>query len=207
MSTDAYSQVEKLVSGIRNAKYDDMVKQLEELIDSHLWKNYTTASGVTFTFRTHEFDYFLAAMGLDPDLIKHAYDAASGRLEGMHAKQIRLADITGRGEPITPAQRRPRKEIAAAYADEPSGAAQRIVAYGKVVTAGVSSVARDPERREKFKAGIKVSRYASGARSWDVHVRADQNLAQAIALKLLRDDELWPQVLGILRTQERPQGS
>lgn len=182
-----------------------MVRQLEELIDSQLWQDYTTTTGIRFTFRTHEFDYFLAAMSLDPDLIKHAYDAASGRLEGMHAKQIRLADITGRGEPITPDQRRSRKEIAAAYADEPSGASQRIVAYGKVVTTGVSSVARDPERREKFMAGIKVSRYAAGARSWDVHVKADQDLAQAIALKLLRDEELWPKVLEILRAQEGPQ--
>ena len=83
-------QVEKLVSGIRNAKYDDMVRHLEELIDSGLWQDYTTESGTRFQFRSHEFDYFLAAMGLDPALIKHAYDAASGRLEGMHAKQIRL---------------------------------------------------------------------------------------------------------------------
>ncbi len=87
MSTSTYSRVEKLVSGIRNAKYDDMVRQLEELIDSQLWQDYTTTTGIRFTFRTHELDYFLAAMSLDPDLIKHAYDAASGRLEGMHAKQ------------------------------------------------------------------------------------------------------------------------
>ena len=137
MSGEAYRQVEKLVSGIRNAKYDDMVRHLEELIDSGLWQDYTTENGTRFMFRSHELDYFLAAMSLDPELIKHAYEAASGRLEGMHAKQIRLADLTGRGEPANAAQRRSRKEVMAAYADEPSGTAGRIRVYGRVVTAGI----------------------------------------------------------------------
>jgi hypothetical protein len=198
---DAYRQVEKLVSGIRNAKYDDMVRQLEELIDGGLWQNYTTEVGTRFQFRSHELDYFLAAMRLDPELIKHAYDAASGRLESMHAKQIRLADITGRGEPTTGDQRRSRKEVVAAYADEPSGTGARIRAYGRVVTAGISRVARDPERREQFKAGAKVSRYSDGTSSWDVHAGSGQRLDQAIALKLLRDAELWPGVFKLLSAQ------
>jgi hypothetical protein len=198
---EAYRRVEKLVSGIRNAKYDDMVRQLEELIDSDLWQDYTTEGGDRFQFRSHEFDYFLAAMGLDPELIKHAYDAASGRLEGMHAKQIRLADITGRGQATTEGQRRSRKEVTAAYVNEPSGTAARIRAYGRVVTAGISTVARDPERREQFKAGAKVSRYSRGASSWHVHAGTGQRLDQAIALKLLREPELWPEVLKLLRAQ------
>jgi hypothetical protein len=202
---EAYRQVEKLVSGIRNAKYDDMVRHLEELVDSGLWQDYTTEAGTRFQFRSHEFDYFLAAMGLDPELIKHAYDAASGRLQDMHAKQIRLADITGRGEPTAEDQRRSRKEIVTAYADEPSGTGERIRAYGRVVTAGISNVARDPERREQFKAGAKVSRYSSGASSWHVHVAPGQRLDQAIALKLLRDAELWPDVFKLLRAQHDQQ--
>jgi hypothetical protein len=203
---EAYRQVEKLVSGIRNARYDDMVRHLEELIDSGLWQDYTTESGTRFQFRSHEFDYFLAAMGLDPELIKHAYDAASGRLEDMHAKQIRLADITGRGEPTAEDQRRSRKEIMVAYGGEPSGTGGRIRAYGKVVTAGISNVARDPERREQFKAGAKVSRSSRGAGSWHVHVGPGQRLDQAIALKLLRDAELWPGVFELLRAQHDYQG-
>jgi hypothetical protein len=201
MNGDTYRQVEKLVSGIRNAKYDDMVRHLEELIDSGLWQDYTTANGTRFQFRSHELDYFLAAMGLDPELIKHAYDAASGRIEGMHAKQIRLADITGRGEPTSTAQRRSRKEVMAAYADEPSGTGSRIRAYGRVVTTGISRVARDPERREQFKAGLKVSRNPRGASSWHVHVAPGQRLDQAIALKLLRDQDLWPGVYKLLSAQ------
>ena len=201
MNEEAYRQVEKLVSGIRNAKYDDMVRQLEELIDGGQWQDYTTEDGTRFQFRSHELDYFLAAMSLDPELIKHAYDAASGRLESMHAKQLRLADITGRGQPTTSAQRRSRKEVVAAYADEPSGTGGRIQVYGKVVTAGISKVARDPERREQFKAGAKVSRYSRGACSWHVHAGPGQRLDQAIALKLLRDAELWPGVLKLLRAQ------
>jgi hypothetical protein len=200
---EAYRQVEKLVSGIRNAKYDDMVRHLEELIDSGLWQDYTAESGTRFQFRSHEFDYFLAAMGLDPELIKHAYDAASGRLGGMHAKQIRLADITGRGKPATEDQRRSRKEIMAAYADEPSGTGARIRTYGRVVTAGISKVARDPERREQFKAGVKVSRYPQGVSSWQVHVGPGQSLEHAIVLKLLRDAELWPQVFKLLSAQHQ----
>ena len=202
MSGEAYRQVEKLVSGIRNAKYDDMVRHLEELIDSGLWQDYTTQDGIRFQFRSHELDYFLAAMSLDPELIKHAYDAASGRLEGMHSKQIRLADITGRGEATAPGQRRSRREVMTAYADEPSGAAGRIGAYGRVVTAGMSKVARDPERREQFEAGVKVSRYSRGARSWHVHAGPEQRLDQAIALKLLRDPGLWPGVFKLLRAQQ-----
>lgn len=201
MNGEVYRQVEKLVSSIRNAKYDDMVRHLEELIDSGLWQDYTTEAGTRFQFRSHEFDYFLAAMGLDSELIKHAYEAASGRLQGMHAKQIRLADITGRGEPTTEDQRRPRKEMLAAYTDEPSGAGGRIRTYGRVVTAGISNVARDPERREQFKTGVKVSRYSRGAGSWHVHVAPGQRLDQAIALKLLRDSELWPGVFEFLRAQ------
>ena len=158
MSEDTYIQVERLISGIRNAKYDDMVRHLEELIDSGLWQDYTTQTGTRFQFRSHELDYFLAAMGLDPELIKHAYSAASGRLDDMHAKQIRLADITGRGEATTSDQRRSRKEVMAAYADEPSGAKERIRSFGRLVSTGISSVARDPKRREQFKAGAKVGR-------------------------------------------------
>lgn len=206
MNGEAYRQVEKLISGVRNAKYDDMVRHLEELIESGLWQDYTTEAGIRFQFRSHEFDYFLAAMGLDPELIKHAYDAASGRLQDMHAKQIRLADITGRGEPTTEGQRRSRKEIMTAYADEPSGTGGRIRAYGRVVTVGISNVARDPERREQFKAGAKVSRYLLGAGSWHVHVAPGQRLDQAIALKLLRDAELWPGVFELLRAQHDQQG-
>jgi hypothetical protein len=202
---EAYCQVEKLVSGIRNAKYDDMVRHLEELIDSGLWQDYTTEGGTRFQFRTHEFDYFLAAMGLDASLLKHAYDAASGRLEGMHTKQIRLADITGRGEPTTADQRRSRREVVAAYSDDPSGAGTRIRGYGNVVTAGISSVARDPQRREQFKAGAKVSRYSSGSSSWDVHVCPGQRLDQAIARKLLRDPDLWPEVLQLLLAERNHQ--
>lgn len=201
MTGDTYRQVEKLVSGIRNAKYDDMVRQLEELIDSRLWQDFITPDRARFQFRSHELDYFLAAMGLDPELIKHAYDAASGRLEGMHAKQLRLADITGCGEPTTEDQRRSRKEVMAAYADEPSGAGGRIRAYRKVVTAGISKVARDPKRREQFKEGAKVNRYSRDASSWHVHAGPGQRLDQAVALKLLRDAELWPAVFKLLRAQ------
>jgi hypothetical protein len=202
MNEDTYRQVEKLVSGIRNARYDDMVRHLEELIDSGLWQDYTTEDGTRFQFRSHELDYFLAAMGLDPELIKHAYDAASGRIEGMHAKQVRLADITGRGEATTTAQRRSRKEVMAAYADEPSGTEARIRTYGRIVTTGISRVARDPERREQFKAGVKVSRDSRGSSSWRVHVGPGQRLDQAIALKLLRDPDLWPGVYELLRAQQ-----
>jgi hypothetical protein len=198
---DVYGQVEKLVSGIRNAKYDDMVRQLEELIDSGLWQDFTTPDGTRFQFRSHELDYFLAAMSLDPELIKHAYAAASGRLEGMHAKQVRLADITGRGEPTAENQRRSRKEVVEAYTNEPSGAGARIRAFGNVVTAGMSKVARDPERREQYKAGAKVNRYSRGASSWHVHAGPGQRLDQAVALKLLRDPELWPEVFKLLRAE------
>jgi hypothetical protein len=201
VSGEAYGQVEKLVSGIRNAKYDDMVRQLEELIDSGLWQDFTTPDGTRFQFRSHELDYFLAAMSLDPELIKHAYTAASGRLEGMHVKQVRLADITGRGEPTTDNQRRSRKEVVEAYADEPSGTGARIRAFGNVVTAGMSKVARDPERREQYKAGARVNRYSRGASSWHVHAGPGQRLDQAVALKLLRDPELWPGVLKLLRAE------
>jgi hypothetical protein len=198
---DTYRQVEKLVSGIRNAKYDDMVRQLEELIDSGLWQDFSTPDGTRFQFRSHELDYFLAAMSLDPELIKHAYAAASGRLEGMHAKQVRLADITGRGESTTENQRRSRKEVLEAYANEPSGAGGRIRAFGSVVTAGMSKVARDPERREQYKAGARVNRYSRGASSWHVHAGPGQRLDQAVALKLLRDPELWPGVFKLLRAE------
>ncbi len=66
-------------------------------------------------------------------------------------------------------------------------------------------MARDPERREQFKAGVKVSRYSSGAASWDVHVSPGQCLDEAIALKLLRDEDLWPRVLELLLVEHNRQ--
>jgi hypothetical protein len=127
--------------------------------------------------------------------------AASGRLDDMHAKQIRLADITGRGEATSSDQRRSRKEVMAAYADEPSGAKERIRSFGRLVSTGISSVARDPKRREQFKAGTKVSRDSHGVLSWRVQVRLGQRLDEAIAIKLLRDPTLWTQVYEILHAQ------
>jgi hypothetical protein len=62
----SYEKVADLVSRVRNARYGEMVKYLETLIDSGDWRDFTTPAGTRFQFRECEFDYFLLAMEVDP---------------------------------------------------------------------------------------------------------------------------------------------
>jgi hypothetical protein len=88
-----------------------MVNYIETLIDSGDWRNFTTPVGTRFRFRECEFDYFLLAMEVDPTLVRHAYLYATD-VEGLAAKQIRLADITGRGKKADERWRRHWRQVA-----------------------------------------------------------------------------------------------
>ena len=52
-----YQKVAGLVSKVRNARYGEMVKYLETLIDSGDWRDFSTPAGTRFQFRECEFDY------------------------------------------------------------------------------------------------------------------------------------------------------
>ena len=78
MTENPYEEVASIVSRIRNARFADMVNQLEQLIDSGIWREFTTPIGTHFTFQPCEFDYFLAAQEIDPTTVKYAYLKAEG---------------------------------------------------------------------------------------------------------------------------------
>jgi hypothetical protein len=201
MTGNHYEEVASIVSRIRNARFADMVNQLEQLIDSEIWREFTTPIGTHFTFQPYEFDYFLAAQEIDPTTVKYAYLKAEG-VEQLAAKQTRLADITGHGRPPANGDRRPRADVARIYGSDPSGAGARIRAYGRpVVTERTSQVAADPERRKEYESTGK-GRERAKSKYWRVRWSDDTPAAKVIAEALLRDPELAHDIYKILSSSE-----
>jgi hypothetical protein len=202
MTEAQYQRIAELISRIRNAKFGEMVEHLEQLIDSDDWRDFTTPVGTHFIFRAKEFDYFLAAQEIDPTVVRYAYLKADG-IEDLTAKQLRLADITGRGLAPSNDDRRPAAEVARVYATDPSGAGVRIQAWHEakaaVVTDPITRAASDPERREALESGRAAQRRPR--HSWRVEWEDGRTTAEMIAAKLLRDPELWPEVFVRLRAE------
>lgn len=194
MIESRYERIARLISQVRNAKFGQMVSYLEELISTGEWRDFTTPSETHFEFRACEFDYFLAVMEIDPDMVRQSYSRARD-IDGLAAKRTRLADITGRGErPPHKEDRRDWKDVAGLYGE-------RIERWAKadtaVVSDSVSRVARDPEKRREYEA---TGQLPSLKRRWHVDVR-DENkaIARAIADKLLTDPGLAEEVFKIMR--------
>ncbi|WP_319431582.1 hypothetical protein [Mycobacterium sp. RTGN5] len=197
----SYEKVVDLVSKVRNARYGEMVKYLEALIDSGDWRDFSTPAGTRFQFRECEFDYFLLALEVDPTIVRHAYLYADG-VDGLMAKQLRLADITGRGK-AAEGDRRPWKQVADDLEGEPSGAAARIRmardnAGDWFVTQRTGELARDPIRRRNVEQGKRVHRDRPNAKVWRVRWSDDKSTADAIAEKLLAEPDLAAQVQKVL---------
>jgi len=196
--TSHWDNVVGLVSKVRNARYGEMVTYLETLIDSGDWRDFTTPSGTHFQFQDCEFDYFLLAMEVDPTIVRHAYLYADD-VDGLVAKQLRLADITGRGKAADGA-RRPRKQVADELRGEPSGAAARIRAVqdnaGRwFVTKRTGMLARDTARRRKAEQGKPVRRDRPNEKVWRVRWSDEKSTAEAITEKLLTQPQLAAEVL------------
>lgn len=197
MTPDQYQQIAELISLIRNARFGEMVQHLEKLIDSGAWQDFTTPAGTHFEFRPCEFDYFLAVEEVDPTLVRTAYLRAEN-VPDLARKQLRLADITGRGKKATDKFRRPRDEVAEMYRADPSGAGQRIREFGQVVTDLTAQAAKNPERRKAMVSGNGYRKEA-GRKRWVVEWRDDKSPAEAITEKLLKDEELAHEVYKALR--------
>ena len=97
-----------------------MVNYIETLIDSGNRRDFTTPAGTRFRLRECEFDYFLLTMEVDPTLVRHAYLYATD-VDGLAAKQSRLADITGRGKKADERWRRHWRQVADDLGADPSG--------------------------------------------------------------------------------------
>jgi hypothetical protein len=193
----SYEKIADLVSKVRNARYGEMVKYLETLIDSGDWRDFTTPAGTRFQFWECEFDYFLLAMEVDPTIVRHAYLYADD-VDGLVAKQLRLADITGRGR-AADGTRRPWKQVADELEGEPSGTAARIRAAQEnagswFVTERTGMLARDEARRGKAEQGKPVPRDRPNAKAWRVRWSDDKSTAEAIAEKLLAEPQLADEV-------------
>ncbi len=199
MTEGNYQHVEKLISSIRNAEFGETVAYVEELLQSSLWQDYTAPNGSRYQFRSHEFDYFLAVMEIDPTVIRYAYLKAAG-VDKLHVKLMHLSDVTGRGRKTTAGQRRPRAEVAREYAAYPDGAGARIKSYGSVVTDRTAQVAADPERRKEYEATGR-GRERAGSKYWRATWSGDTPVADAIAAKLLGDPTLAREVYERLHAQ------
>lgn len=193
-----YERVATLVDQIKYAKYDTIVERTEELIDSGLWRDYTTPAGTHFEFLPKEFDYFLSAFGdVDEAIIRHAY----GRNGNDARLWLRLCDITGRGERPAPTERRPAEDVAEQYATDPSGAGKRIKELA-LVSAGHAAVAADDSRRAAAVAGADLRGTLDGRKCWRVRWRDDRPAAAVIAAKLLEDPDLAHEVYLKLKAAE-----
>lgn len=69
----SYEDITLQVSKIKHARFGEMVRHVEDLIDSGDWQDYVTPVGTHFTFWPCEFDYFMLAEDLDPNTIRLAY--------------------------------------------------------------------------------------------------------------------------------------
>ena len=118
-----YQKLAGLVSKVRNARYGEMVKYLETLIDSGDWRDFSTPAGTRFQFRECEFDYSCWRWRWDPTIVRHAYLHAID-VDQLAAKQFR-SDITGRGRKPDEGARRPWKQVTDEFDGEPSGTAAR----------------------------------------------------------------------------------
>ena len=193
MNTTRYEQIAGLVSHIRNARYGEMVKYSEELIDSGAWRDFTTPIGTHFQFEACEFDYFLAAQEIDATTLRHAYVHAAEP-----TKLMRLADITGKGSKTD--DRRPREDVAKEYDSDPAGAGMRIREWAgeTVVTERTARLAANSRLRKDYIAG-KIKRARPQETQWKVTWSdADKSTAQAIADKLLVDPDLAHEVYKLL---------
>ncbi|HEU4540301.1 MAG TPA: hypothetical protein VFR23_04165 [Jiangellaceae bacterium] len=195
-----YEEIAELVTGIRNARFGEMVNYSERLIESEAWQDFTTPVGTHFQFRRFEYDYFLAAMDADATTLRHAYVTKAPA-----AKLMRLADITGRGRPPVNGDRRDRTEVVRLYSTDPSGAGARIMAWAKeaVVTERTAIVAKNPQTRKAIAAGQSVRREKPNLKDWRVRWFDDRSPAQAIAERLLKDPELARQVYERLVTARK----
>lgn len=191
--TGHYERLAALMSKVRNARATTLVGYLEEVIENDLWRDFTTPAGTRFQFRSHEFDYFLAAQEHDAAEIRRHYAAAE--LPDMARRQMRLADITGRGEAPPDEARRPARDVAELYASDPSGAGARIrhrhAEKNAPVTRSTSEIAKDPERRAAYLAGEKIARQ----QVWTFRVRTVEDAdvgtrAKRIVAELGKDPEL-----------------
>lgn len=181
MSTK-YERVQELLTGIRNARFGEIVKYSEELIESGNWMDYETPIGTHFQFRPCEYDYFLAANEADPTTIRQAYAHA-----GAEDQRIALAHITGVGRKPTRDERRDQDDVANIYASDPSGAGARIREWdGSLVTKRLGLAARG-------KGG-------KGESVWRVRWSDPKvSTAEAITAKLLSDPDLAHEVYNALR--------
>ena len=186
-----WDNVVGLVSKVRNTRYGEMVTYLEALIDSADWRDFTTPAGTHFQFQECEFDYFLLAMEVDPTIVRHAYLYAID-VEGLAAKQFRLADITGRGNKPKEDARRAWREVAKECESDPSGAAARIRAGQKsrFVNESTGQIAADPKRRRDAEAGKPVKRNDPKEKVFQVKWKTDRPAAEVITEKLLKDPDL-----------------
>ena len=195
-----YDDVSKMIRLVRNAKFGEMVTHLEDLIDSGVWRDYTTPVGTHFTFGECEFDYFLAAVEVDATTIRWAYLKAA-EVEDLTAKQHRLADITGKGAPPPEGARRPWTEVADVYATDKSGAGARIRSWGEsgvsLVTAGTRTRAANPAHRAAAEAGLTVVARPK-EKVWRVRWSDDKAAAQAVVAKLTEDPDLAREVFNLL---------
>ncbi len=181
MSTK-YERVQELLTGIRNARFGEIVKFNEELIRSGDWQDYRTPVGTHFRFLPCEYDYFLAANEADPTTIRQAYAHA-----GAEDQRIALAHITGVGRRLTGDERRDRDDVANAYASDPSGAGERIREWsGSLVTDRQGRAARGLPRPDRHR--------------WHIEWVGDRKVADVIAERLLSDPDLAHEVYKILHS-------
>jgi len=201
MTNSAFEQVDKLISHVRNAKFGEVVTYLEQLIETEVWRDFETPAGTHFKFQACEFDYFLASQEVDPTMVRWAYIKATD-IEGLAARQFRLADITGQGRQPTKHDRREPDEAARMLDADPSGAGARIRHWAKareqVVTKRTAYAAANASRRAALEAGASAGRTLRGEKMWRVRWSDERTPARAIAEKLLTDADLASEVYKIL---------
>jgi hypothetical protein len=198
----SYDVVAGFVSKVKNARFGETVQHVEDMLDAGDWRDFTIPAGkIRYQFGSHEFDYFLVVQGIDAQLVRTAY-ASARDVEKLAAKEMRLSDVTGRGETPPEGSRRKWQDVAKALAGDPFGAGDKIAAAGKAclfnrsgsgfVTANAAEVAGDPERRKLVKQGETPYRWR--VNRWEVKWSDDRTPPQAIVDKLLNDPDLAREV-------------
>lgn len=174
-------------SAMRNISAGYIIEYVRLLLGTGCWRSYTFPNGDHHEWLAAEFDYFLSAIEHDPQLVDLAV-----RVSGDRDLITRIAEASNQKR--EPDDRRPLDEVRALPRIGPF--IDRYMLGGRNVHEKVLS---SSEAKASYLAGVSARDARRRSKRWEVQCAHDEDLAAAIAARLLKDPDLARDVLNALR--------